>query len=314
MIYSIGEALIDIYEAEAGNIKHAGGASAAFCSAVTSLGGNAALITKLGADYDGDYLLRCIQHAQINTDYVFIDSNHKTGNVMISPSGSSLCRLRRDAADMFLDSGSIPEGLFRKDDLLHFCSMGLLESPAKYAHIKAIKESSKVGAIIAFDINYRPKQWQSAEECLKAIAAVFNDIDYIKVSKEELEMLFPAVSNETVAKTMLEHSNKLKCVIITRGNGPSTAYFKEAQPISVSPYIAHTVDATGAGDCFFGAFLLNMQQLNGFWAVGDAYAMCVLKSLNYASVAAALSSEQLGAFCLIKHEEVEKRLRSVEPI
>lgn len=314
MIYSIGEALIDIFETESGTLRFAGGASAAFCSAVSSLGGNAALIAKLGGDSDGKLILQHLKDANVNTDYVFIDPNHNTGKIIIAPSGSAMCLLRKNAADMFLHPDEIPDELFKKDDILHFCSMGLLESPQKYAHIKAINAASEAGAIIAFDLNFRPRQWQSAEKCLQAIDAVIPMIDYIKASKEELQLLFPALTDETAVLSMLERSIKLKCVIITDGSNSATAYLKKNRKLSVLSYQADTVDATGAGDCFFGAFLLNMERIEAFSASGEVYSACVKKSLDYASAAASLSSERQGAFCKVRAEDVEKRLQSVKPI
>lgn len=312
MIYSIGEALIDISN-DTDTVRRAGGASAAFCSAVASLNGRASLITKLGKDSDGEFLLRQLKEARVNTDYVFFDEAHGTGRVMIAQSGSALCLSRRHAADMFLAPDDILDNLFKKGDILHFCSMGLIESPAKYAHIKAIKAAAESGAIIAFDLNFRPRQWADAGDCLRAIDTVKEHIDYIKASKEELEQLYPAMCGERFAHSLFERSSKLKCVIVTSGDALTTAYLKGNHKLSVPSYPADTVDATGAGDCFFGAFLLKMDEFDLFSASDGAYLCGVSQALNYASAAAAISSERLGAFCTVKPEDVEKRLRSAEP-
>lgn len=47
MIYSIGEALIDIFGSGTDTARRAGGASVAFCSTAASLKGRASLITSL---------------------------------------------------------------------------------------------------------------------------------------------------------------------------------------------------------------------------------------------------------------------------
>ena len=75
---AIGEALIDFIPEEKGcrlkDVEHfqrvAGGAPANVAGACAKLGGLSRMITQLGADAFGDYIIECLEKAGIDTDYI----------------------------------------------------------------------------------------------------------------------------------------------------------------------------------------------------------------------------------------------------
>lgn len=51
---------------------------------------------------------------------------------------------RNPSADMLLSPEEIDESLFAQGDILHFCSVDLLDTPVKKAHLLAIEYAEKM--------------------------------------------------------------------------------------------------------------------------------------------------------------------------
>ena len=312
MIYSIGEALVDVYESDLEKVIVPGGASANFCAAVAALGGSASIISALGDDEDGRYLMKKLKTAGINTDYVSVYPEYKTGRIVISPNGkgSALCLIRREAADMQLRVEDVPEKLFNSSDLLHFCSMSVIDSPGKKAFYKTLNAAVYAGSLLAFDINLRLKQWKSKEEFREAVKAILPSINYIKATRDELNFLFP---NNAYIRVFKE-SPSLKYLIITSGAGLITAIFKDGYEITVKPFSEKFTERAGAGDCFYGAFILNMERLDSLKEeTQERYKLCVKESLLFAAIAAESSIKSLNDFYAPSLIEIKKRLQDMQP-
>ncbi|KAJ3673231.1 hypothetical protein LUZ60_006605 [Juncus effusus] len=74
---------------------------------------------------------------------------------------------------------------------------------------------------------------------------LLDKIHFLKVSSEEAEFL------------VIEEVRKSCCVIVTEGKDGCKIYWREGE-ISVDPFHADQVDPTGAGDSFFGGFVLGL--------------------------------------------------------
>ncbi|MNJ63029.1 5-dehydro-2-deoxygluconokinase [compost metagenome] len=77
-LFAIGEVLIDFIPLQKGSPlkdveafeRAAGGAPANVAASVAKLGGNASMLTKLGNDAFGDYLIEQLAHAGVRTDLI----------------------------------------------------------------------------------------------------------------------------------------------------------------------------------------------------------------------------------------------------
>src|SRR5690606_38181527 len=105
---------------------------------------------------------------------------------------------RNPSADMLLKEEEIEEDWFSKGDILHFCSVDLIEAPVKYAHIKAVNSIIKKGGIVSFDPNVRLPLWDNPEDCRKTILEFIPLAHILKISDEELEFI-TAIKDEKSA-------------------------------------------------------------------------------------------------------------------
>lgn len=262
MIFSIGEALIDLFPEKSDDQynREAGGTNANVASCVAKLGGKASLITKLGSDENGKMIFRTLKKIGVDTTRIFFDNDHPTGVINVSPTidGTDLCALRKNYADMFLCEKDIDDNWFTSNDILHFCSLGLVESKTKYAHKKCINAIIKAGGKVSFDVNLRPRQWGSKAEYRKEVFEVLDYVDYLKISEEDFQRLFDKNYTLKDIQNMFAVYPNLQFIIVTFADKGVDFLNKDGYHITLPAYKSLTIDATGAGDCFIGCVLYHL--------------------------------------------------------
>ncbi|EHL78063.1 carbohydrate kinase family protein [Bacillus smithii] len=264
--YSIGEVLIDFIPLQKGRAlkdvvgfeRLPGGAPANVAVAVARFGGKAYMITKLGMDAFGDFLLEQLQQAGVNTETVKRTNEANTGLAFVSlrhDGERDFSFYRNPSADLLLSEKEIEDGWFEDGDILHFCSVDLVESPMKKAHIKAIHLAKEKGSIISFDPNVRIPLWNNPETCRKTILEFVPMAHILKISEEELEFI-TGISNINEAIQSL-FTGDVRAIIYTKGAEGVELYLKGE--VYQSPgYRVEVQDTTGAGDAFIGGFLYQL--------------------------------------------------------
>ncbi len=254
-LFSIGEALIDFlpYE-EKGFIPVTGGAPANVAACAAKLGLDAYFIGKVGEDMFGDKIIRELTEAGVNTSYLTKTSQANTALsfVTLKENGErEFAFYRKPSADMFLEEKDISEINFSSSDILHFCSVDLIDMPVKHTTHEAIKRIKACGGIVSFDPNVRKALWEDLADYKRVINEFIPYADIIKISSDECSFITGSDDIDAVAKKLLTTA---KIVLITFGAEGSRCY----TPHSVTdqaPFPINCVDTTGAGDSFVGTFL-----------------------------------------------------------
>lgn len=186
-VVCIGESIVDIIPNDGRYVLTAGGAPVNVCACVSALGGKAYFLGNISNDAYGVFLYDEIKKCGIDTKYITRDSNHKSAISFVSlkDGDRSFEFFRENTADIFLSEDDIDDDMFESGDVLHFCSVCLVDSPIKRAHKKAIDFAKKNGAFVSFDLNMRPALWTSEEDMLSAILKFLPYADIIKMSIEE---------------------------------------------------------------------------------------------------------------------------------
>jgi fructokinase len=264
-LISIGEVLIDFIPQEKGvplsevvNFERvAGGAPANVAACVATLGKPAMLLTKLGKDAFGDYIIKSLKESQVDTTHILRTKQANTGLAFVSlkeNGNRDFSFYRNPSSDLLYEASDVPH-LFKKGDILHFCSVDLVESPMKYAHKKAIQLAKENGSIISFDPNVRLPLWDHESNCRDTIREFIPFANVVKISDEELEFI-TGINNEKEAIDSL-FIGDVKLVILTLGAKGAKVFTKENQ-YSFGGYKIKAVDTTGAGDSFIGSFIYQL--------------------------------------------------------
>ncbi|NCA67511.1 MAG: carbohydrate kinase [Clostridia bacterium] len=285
-IFSIGEALIDFlpYE-EKGFIPVTGGAPANVAACAAKLDREAYFIGKVGDDMFGDKIIRELKEAGVNISYLTKTAyaNTALSFVTLRENGErEFAFYRKPSADMFLSPEDIGDIKFNRDDILHFCSVDLIDMPVKAATLKAIELIKRAGGTVSFDPNIRKVLWDDLDEYKKVVNEFLPMADVIKISEDECEFITGSADCDEIAKKLLKTA---KLVLITFGAKGSRCYSR-ASVTNQKPFPINCVDTTGAGDSFIGTFLSYIDINN--------IENTISKALYYASACSGLVCSKKG--------------------
>lgn len=266
-LFAIGEVLIDFIPLQKGSAlkdvqafeRAAGGAPANVAASVAKLGGHASMLTKLGKDAFGDYLIEQLAHAGVRTDLIRQTDEANTGLAFVSlreDGERDFSFYRSPSADLLLSEDEIDPGIFGTNDILHFGSVDLVESPMKQAHLKAIHAVKSQGGLISFDPNVRLPLWHSPEECRRTIQDFIPVAHLIKISEDELEFITGITSKKEAIASLFQ--GDVLAVVYTRGKEGAELYLSADEKYKGRGFNIKVQDTTGAGDAFVGGFLYKL--------------------------------------------------------
>lgn len=267
-LIAIGEALIDFIPKEKGvklseveNFeRHCGGAPANVAATYAFLGNKSNMLTKLGTDAFGDFIIKTLAEKGVDTDLILRteEANTSLAFVSLDKNGErDFAFYRKPGSDMLLDRTELKKEWFN-GNILHFCSVDLVECPMKYAHKAAIEYTKASKGIISFDPNLRFPLWNDKIALKNTVLEFCHYADIIKVSNDEVEFLTGTTDLQKGAKMLLNMGAKI--VIVTLGADGAFALTKDFVTATKGFKVEKVVDTTGAGDIFIGSFLYYMDK------------------------------------------------------
>jgi fructokinase len=318
-ILSLGELLIDMFPAEVGQgmaevtafRPKPGGAPANVAVAASRLGARAGFIGKVGEDTFGHYLEGVLKTEGVDTSGLRFDPQARTTLVFIALPDENTAEFvfyRNPGADMLLSPEDLDHDLLAEAACLHFGSLSLIVEPSGSATRAAVEVARQSGALISFDVNYRPTLWQSAPAALERVKEVIPGVDLLKVNETELRILSGQDELEPAATTLLEMGPKL-CVVTL---GQKGSYYQTAAGGEfIPPFGVRTVDATGCGDAFIAGLLTRLVKDGG--RLEDLSTNRLGAALRFANAVGALTAQTLGVIpALPRADQVNAFLKSHE--
>jgi 2-dehydro-3-deoxygluconokinase len=299
-IVAIGEPLGEFSQIRRGDpnflFRHGGDASNAMIAAARS-GARTGYITAIGGDSFGRSFRDLWRREGVDDSGVKTDAAAHTGIHFIShgAEGHEFSYLRAGSAASCMTPGDLPRGLIEGAKILHVSGISqAISASAADLVFEAIHVAKAKGVAVSYDTNLRLRLWPLARaRAVTNTAMALADIalpgldDARKLTglsePDAIADFYLARGSSVVAMT-LGKDGALVATGTERRRGPSIR--------------VDAVDATGAGDCFDGAFLAE-------WLVTrDPFA-----AARYACAAAALSTTGFGAVApLPRRAEVEQAL------
>ena len=265
---ALGEILIDFTyagkSADGKNLfeENPGGAPANCAAALAKLGGKSAFIGMTGEDSFGKDLKACLESLEINTSGLCSTASQHTTLAFVSLDERgerhfSFCR--NPGADTQLSPEDLNLDILQNTKFLHIGSLSLTDEPAKSATETAVSIVKKAGGFVSYDPNYREALWKNRSDALPLIKSMLKHADLVKISEEELALLYGNSPDEG-AETILREGPRL--VLITLGaQGVFYACRKIDGSImkgNVGTKKVQVADTTGAGDSFNGGLLYRL--------------------------------------------------------
>jgi 2-dehydro-3-deoxygluconokinase len=130
-------------------------------------------------------------------------------------------------------------------------SLAVIGEAGRAALIPMLSAAAASGVALAFDTNYRPRLWPSADVGRAAIGAVLAHCRYLSLSTADVEA-FHGGSAATIAKESWERG----CEVVLRDEDRTIHVYADGE-VAAFPAepAARAVDTTGAGDSFNAGYL-----------------------------------------------------------
>jgi 2-dehydro-3-deoxygluconokinase len=297
---ALGEAMIEFNQARADDartwLQGFGGDTSNAAIAASRLGARAGYVSRVGADAFGRALLGLWHGEGIDTRGVAEDPGASTGVYFVShgASGHEFSYLRAGSAASRLAPSNLPDAVLRDTRILHVSGISQAISPSSCdACFAAMDMARSGGARVSYDTNLRLKLWPLA----RARAIVRESLryaDWAVPSLDDAKLLFDDATPEAI----VDACHRAGAPVVALKLGPAGCLVCDgARRERIEGFRVATVDATGAGDCFDGAFAARS-------VAGDD----PFTAARYANAAAALATTGYGAVAPLPRDADVQRL------
>ena len=293
-----GEALIDFVPAGDGRTYRAlpGGSPFNVAVGLARLGVSAGYLGKLSTDAFGRQLREALHVEGVSPDYIGKDPGPTTLAVVTQEPGEDpkYAFYGHCAADQQLRSEDLPDALPDGVRALHLGSYAMARTPIGETLTQLMRREAD-RRVLSFDPNVRLSLIPDLDRYREQLDEWVRLSRIVKLSVADLDILFPGMTDETLAERWLSRGY-LRLLVVTHGADGARA-FAARHAVHVPAVPVSVVDPVGAGDAFTAGLLawldradrLSMDALDAL-SQRDARA-----ALQFAGTVAAMACTRPGA-------------------
>ena len=304
-LYSLGELVIDFTPGSepASYIRNPGGAPANAAITAARSGLDVGVCSSVGDDDFGRFLIRTLEENGVKVLNPKLCETAITtlAFVTLAPDGNrSFTFARKPGADMFLEEDDVKAEDIWNSGIIHAGSCSLSASPSAEATAKALRLGREMGKLVSFDVNYRSLMWKGdSSACAAKVRDILPYVDLLKVSDEEVDMM----GGEAALPGLMKEFG-ITVIVETLGSAGARCFFA-GENWDVHGKEAVCVDATGAGDAFWGAFLSSLH-IQGVKTSEQITKKALSHAVAYGNAAGCLTVQKKGAIpALPTREQIE---------
>ncbi|WP_156760990.1 5-dehydro-2-deoxygluconokinase [Microbacterium karelineae] len=308
-VLAIGRLGVDIYPLQDGVGlekvetfgKYLGGTAANVTVAAARHGHTPALVSRVGDDPFGRYLLAELGRLGVETRYVGTDPDLNTPVTfceIFPPDDFPLYFYREPKApDMNVTPAEVDADAVRAARILWITTTGLSEDPSRSALHAALAARERREHTI-LDLDYRPMFWETAADATAHLEPVLGQVTVAVGNREECEVAVGETEPQRAADALLERG--IEIAIVKQGPKGVLAKTRDEQ-VEVPTHVVEVINGLGAGDAFGGALCHGL--LEG-WGLE--------RTLRFANVAGAIvASRRECSTAMPTPDEVERALEGI---
>ena len=288
-ILTMGRSSIDLYANDIGapfqEIKnfaaYVGGCPTNISVGARRLNLRAALLTAVGNDPVGDFVLNFLEREGVAIDFIPRKAGRRTSAVMLGiepPDKFPLVFYRDNCADVELTIDDVLAAPIAESRVLLITGTGLSREPSRSATIFAAERARACGTKVILDLDFRPDQWHdtrafgvTARSILHLADVVIGTADEVKagalhegvsVSVEHSQVSGARVSGDVLKAVEMILDAGPEALALKRGGEGTTVYLSSGERIEAATFPVEVQNVLGAGDAFASGFLYGY--LNGW--------------------------------------------------
>jgi 5-dehydro-2-deoxygluconokinase len=282
----MGRSSIDLYANEVGApfvaIKsfaaYVGGSPTNISVGARRLGLKTALLTGLGHDPVGDFILNFLQNEGVETQFSPRKPGHRTSAVVLGiepPDKFPLVYYRDNCADIELTIDDVLAAPVAQSRVFQFAGTNLSQEPSRSATMFAAELAQQAGTEVVLDIDFRPDQWHDPRAFGVAVRAALRLVDIVIGTEDEINAAMLADPNQLSLTHSQISDTKVsgdvdaaiaallglgpKALLQKRGEEGVRVHLKQAdgtiEPIDAPGFPVEVYNILGAGDAFGAGFL-----------------------------------------------------------
>ena len=281
-ILSIGRSSLDLYANDIGaafpDIKSfgafVGGGPTNISVGVQRLGLQAALLTAIGEDPVGEFLLKFLENEGVETQFIPQKSGYRTSAVVLGiepPDRFPLIYYRDNCADIELTIDDVLAAPIAESRAVLISGTGLSKEPSRSATLYAAEQAQALGKHVFLDLDFRADQWHDPRAFGVVMRSALRYIDIAIGTEEEIKAAtltslsqltieHSQISNPTIEGDMALAIETLlnagpDALIVKRGIEGAEVHLTNGEIIHAKPFPVEVYNTLGAGDAFASGFI-----------------------------------------------------------
>jgi len=281
-LLAMGRSSIDLYSNDIGvpfaEIKsfaaYVGGCPTNISVGTRRLGWRVALLTAVGNDPVGDFILNFLEKEGVDTQFIPRKAGRRTSAVVLGiepPDKFPLVYYRDNCADMEVTMEDVLAAPVGDSRVLLISGTGLSREPSRSATFLAAEQARDFGTKVFLDLDFRPDQWHDVRAFGVTVRSILRLVDVVLGSTDEVK----AAALKSEVAISIEHSQISESrvrgdiaqaietvfaagpevLVVKRGPDGSTVYLRGGQIIEAAPFPVEVHNVLGAGDAFASGFL-----------------------------------------------------------
>ncbi len=266
-LLAMGRSSIDLYSNDIGSpfseIKsfaaYVGGCPTNIAVGAQRLGLRSALLTAVGEDPVGDFVLAFLEKEGVETAFIPRKAGRSTAAVLLGiepPDRFPLVFYRDNCADIELTRDDVRNAPVADSRAVLLTGTGLTAEPSRSATIFAAQQAKAAGATVFLDIDYRAALWPDASRFAEALLAVLPFVDVaIGTEEEVLAMSGGRRTADTSAAARSTLTIGPQALVLKWGASGARVFLSADETIDATPFPVEVCNVLGAGDAFAAGFI-----------------------------------------------------------
>jgi 5-dehydro-2-deoxygluconokinase len=284
-LLTMGRSSIDLYSNDIGApfveitgfAAYVGGCPTNIGVGTRRLGLRSAVLTAVGADPVGDFILHFLEREGVETRFIPRKPGRRTSAVVLGiepPDRFPLVFYRDNCADMELGIDDVLAAPVADSRALLISGTGLSREPSRSSTLHAAELARAAGVPVFLDVDFRADQWHDPRAFGVTTRLALGLVDVVVGTEDELKAAAGATQIDIAHSQMSDArvagdvqraieqalARGPRALVVKRGSRGASVYTAEGEVHEAEPFPVEVLNILGAGDAFASGLLYGYLQ------------------------------------------------------